>query len=63
MTGTDCQKTCFGCVHRASRIRGSVPRSWCKLYHRPTDKRCEDYRNKSAAIEAALRYVKQMGIK
>lgn len=61
MTGQDKAKTCWGCIHRASRIRGSTPRTWCKRYHIVTNMRCEDYRHKQRAIAAAMRFVKSLG--
>jgi hypothetical protein len=63
MTGQDKDKNCWGCVHRASRMRGSTPRSWCKKYHTTTTVRCIDYIYKPKAIDLALRFVKRMGIK
>ena len=57
------KKNCWGCVHRASRIRVSRPRSWCKKYHTTTDTRCIDYIYKPKAISIALQFVKRLAIK
>ena len=57
------RETCLGCIHRATRFRGTTPRSWCKRYKTATTVRCLDYRFKAKAIDLALRYVKQIAIK
>jgi hypothetical protein len=62
VSGAD-KKTCLGCVHRASRMRGTTPRSWCKKYRTVTHERCIDYIFKPKAIDLALRFIKRMAIK
>ena len=62
MTGQD-KKNCWGCIHRASRMRGTTPRSWCKKYKTTTAERCLDYCYKPKAIALALQFVKRMAIK
>jgi hypothetical protein len=57
------KKNCWGCIHRASRMRGTTPRSWCKKYHTVTTGRCIDYLYKPKAIDQALRFFKRMAIK
>ena len=54
-------KTCYGCIHRASRMRGTTPRSWCKRYKTVTNVRCEDYLYKPKAVSLALNFFKRMG--
>jgi hypothetical protein len=61
MMTTEEKKSCFGCVHRASRMRGTTPRSWCKKYHTVPAQRCIDYCYKPKAVSLALRFVKAMG--
>jgi hypothetical protein len=56
-------KNCWGCVHRASRMRGSTPRSWCKRYKTTTTERCIDYTYKPKAVSQALQWFKRMAIK
>ena len=56
-------KNCWGCIHRASRLRGTTPRSWCKKYKTTTSERCLDYVYKPKAIDIALRFVRRMSIK
>jgi hypothetical protein len=57
------KKTCWGCIHRASRLRGSTPRSWCKKYKTTTSTRCIDYIYKPKAIAQAMAFVKRLAIK
>ena len=56
-------KNCWGCVHRASRMRGTTPRTWCKKYKTTSNERCLDYCYKPKAISIALAFVKRMAIK
>ncbi len=56
-------KNCYGCIHRASRMRGTTPRTWCKKYKTTTTQRCLDYKNKTKAIAQALACVKRLAIK
>lgn len=60
---TQQEKTCWGCVHRATRLRGAVARSWCQKYRTATNARCLDYLYKPKAIGRALRFVKLLSIK
>ena len=62
MTGNG-KRTCYGCVHRKSRMRGNEPRNWCGKYHTATSERCIDYCYRPKAIDLALRFFARMGRK
>lgn len=55
--------TCTGCAQAQRRFRSTTPRLWCTRFHQPATARCEDYRSKARAIQAALNYVKAGSIK
>jgi len=54
------EHTCWGCIHRKSRLRGAEPRSWCGKYKTVTNNRCIDYVFKRKAIRQALDFFKRM---